>query len=311
MIEWGVFGHGEATAGMYLAYHQSTLGYYLGNKISESYWPHNPLQNPPTSLELNIDHQFSKVTEVMSGGRLRNVSILDLPRVGAKITEIEISQKSVENSAIQTNFAIYNREKGNLSSAFNQYKQLLGAWEKYMEKIDINDFVMNFTAEMKTNKHLNFTKFIADDMETFLLALAGSFLTATRDPLSRWNETAKLMFENPKNTIYVAKHGVYDKLIIDCAFKNNLLRKKFSHLEADGNCNSFEPTLTTNGFCYSFNNQGPSRSWKSSSVIDTFKNIFTSNDANEKFVGVGTAEGELKKFQHGCAKQLHLSVHST
>ena len=62
MIEWGVFGHGEATAGMYLAYHQSTLGYYLGNKISESYWPHNPLQNDPTSLELMIDHQFSKVT---------------------------------------------------------------------------------------------------------------------------------------------------------------------------------------------------------------------------------------------------------
>ena len=30
MIEWGVFGHGDATAGMYLAYHQSTLGYYLG-----------------------------------------------------------------------------------------------------------------------------------------------------------------------------------------------------------------------------------------------------------------------------------------
>ena len=34
----------------------------LGNKISESYWPHNPLQNDPTSLELMIDHQFSKVT---------------------------------------------------------------------------------------------------------------------------------------------------------------------------------------------------------------------------------------------------------
>ena len=183
-----------------------------------------------------IDHQFSKVTEVMSGGRLRNVSILDLPRVGAKITEIEISQKSVKNSGIQTNFAIYNKENGNLSLVFNQYKQLLGAWEKYMEKIDIDDYVMNFTAEMKNNKHLNFTQFIADDMETFLIALAGSFLTATRDPLSKWNETAKLMFENPKSTNYVAKHGVYDKLIIDCAFKNNLLRKKFSHLEVDGNC---------------------------------------------------------------------------
>ena len=42
MIQWGIFGLGEATAGLYLAYHYAKLGPYFGD-IGGSNWPHIPL----------------------------------------------------------------------------------------------------------------------------------------------------------------------------------------------------------------------------------------------------------------------------
>ena len=68
MIEWGIYGMGEATAGTYLAYFYSKLGPYFGNDDPEktNKWPHIPLSQKPTELEENLNELFVKITEAKS-----------------------------------------------------------------------------------------------------------------------------------------------------------------------------------------------------------------------------------------------------
>ena len=68
MIEWGIYGMGEATAGTYLAYFYSKLGPYFGNDDPENTnkWPHIPLSKPPTELEKNLNQLFVEITEAKS-----------------------------------------------------------------------------------------------------------------------------------------------------------------------------------------------------------------------------------------------------
>ena len=54
MLEWGLFGLGEATAGLFIAYHYSKLGPYFGD-LDGNKWPHFPLHKSPSLLEQNFD----------------------------------------------------------------------------------------------------------------------------------------------------------------------------------------------------------------------------------------------------------------
>ena len=54
MLEWGLFGLGEATAGLFIAYHYSKLGPYFGD-LDGNKWPHFPLYKSPSLLEQNFD----------------------------------------------------------------------------------------------------------------------------------------------------------------------------------------------------------------------------------------------------------------
>ena len=79
-------------------------------------------------------------------------------------------------------------------------------------------------------------------------------------------------------------------MIIDCAFKENLRRKKVP--DANGGCKGFHPTLTTNGMCYTFNGKHSSELWQLSEMTTTFADIFPSNPINNKtFGGPRTAQG--------------------
>ena len=65
MIEWGLLGLGEATAGLYLAFHYGKLGPYFGNKDT-NLWPHNPLSKNATELELALNELFMDITKALS-----------------------------------------------------------------------------------------------------------------------------------------------------------------------------------------------------------------------------------------------------
>ena len=118
----------------------------------------------------------------------------------------------------------------------------------------------------------------------------GSFHTTAKHPLPIWRETAKVVFNQTKEDEFVKQRGVYDKIIIDCAFRENLQRKKQS--SKDGGCQDFEPSLTTNGMCYTFNGKHSSELWKSSEVTTAFADVFPSHHvANKTFGGPRTVQG--------------------
>ena len=105
-----------------------------------------------------------------------------------------------------------------------------------------------------------------------------------------WKETAKRAFSQIQEEDFLNKGGVYDKVIIDCAFRKNLMRKKPS---PNGGCGGFHPSLTTNGICYTFNGKNTSELWKSSEITNTFTNVFPSQSNIEKFFfGSRTAQGK-------------------
>ena len=104
-----------------------------------------------------------------------------------------------------------------------------------------------------------------------------------------WYDTAKLMFNQTKKEEFVEQRGLYDKIIIDCAFKENLQRKKHP---SNGGCNDFVPSITTNGLCYTFNGQTSSEIWKPSKMMTTFSHLFPSEvKSKKKFGGTRTVQG--------------------
>ena len=103
------------------------------------------------------------------------------------------------------------------------------------------------------------------------------------------------MFNQTKKEEFVEQRGMYDKMIVDCAFKENLQRKK---RPSSGGCNDFVPSITTNGLCYTFNGQTSSEIWKPSKLMTTFSHLFPSEVKNKKkFGGTRTVQGKKQNIQ--------------
>ena len=129
------------------------------------------------------------------------------------------------------------------------------------------------------------------------MSLVGSFHTASKYPLSIWKETAKKSFNSIKDDDFVQRRGVYDKLIIDCAFRENLKKKKLP--DVDQGCEGFQPSLTTNGMCYTFNGKHSSELWKDSEMTSAFANVFPLKTKSDKvFGGTRTTQGIVTFTQH-------------
>ena len=78
----------------------------------------------------------------------------------------------------KTNFAILTQTlKESNPTLFESFKTLTEDWAAYMNYLDNIDHANYFTSHMENNKYLNFTSIIHDDMQSFLTALTGNFLT--------------------------------------------------------------------------------------------------------------------------------------
>ena len=122
------------------------------------------------------------------------------------------------------------------------------------------------------------------------MLFSGSFHTALNHPFPIWNETAHKVFPHVKGGQFVQKKGIYDKVIMDCAFREDLSRKKLP--DSNGGCEGFYPSLTTNGLCYTFNGKPTSELWQSSEMINTFSTLFPSHPKNNKtYGGARTVQG--------------------
>ena len=179
MIEWGLFGLGQATSGWFIAYHYSKIGPYFGD-LDGNTWPHAPLHQDPSSLENSFDRILVNLTHIMSKGKLENVSILDLLSFGSKIPQLKKSQSKEPNWPIEANFALQRISSGNLSHTFVQYKTLLEHWSNHINKLYENDHDASFTWDMEHNNFVNFTRFINKDIKSYIIAMAGNCHTRQR-----------------------------------------------------------------------------------------------------------------------------------
>ena len=112
-----------------------------------------------------------------------------------------------------------------------------------------------------------------------------------------WAQTAKLAFNLTKGEDFVKKAGAYDKLIINCGFREDLRKMKF-HDSHGGGCEGFYPSLTSNGMCYTFNGMKTSDLWRPSDIITTFSNLFPSNSESHKNFGGSRSVQGSKKTNH-------------
>ena len=289
MIEWGLFGLGESTAGMYLANYFTQIGPYFGN-INENDWPHTPFHEEPTNLEMNFNEHMMKTTLAITRGQLRKVSILDLIAFGSSIAQLDKNQAKESNWPVEMNFEVLKQT--NVTLLFTNYKKLLGDWDSYMDQINLKESEESFTSDMKSNMFTNFTSYIKSDMKTFLTMTSGSTLSTSKEQLSLWSDVAQIVFKHTKSDGYVKKNAQYDKLIFDCAFKTDLQKKKFGNSD-QGGCEFFHPTLTTNGMCHTFNGDRIKDVWRPYPVVKVFHDVFQENNSKENFGGAGQVQGNF------------------
>ena len=290
MMEWGILELGDLAAGIFLANHHSLVGPYYGSTDGPN-WPHMPLSKEPSLQESYLHKEMMRVTEVLSNGKLKNISMLDLPAFGSKIAHLERRHKRISNWPNEINFSILEKLNIPLPIAFEKYKLLIDHWKLYMQKIVMKDSSARFSPEMEKSDLFDFTKYIRKDMKTFLIALHGSFLMASRKAVPTWRKVADESFNQTRSEHRNSKVGLYDKLVMQYAFKRNIYNKQQHNY--DGGSELFTPTLTTNGMCYSFNGQNYSGVWKPSEVTNTFAELFPQKNSTEFFQGAEITDGEF------------------
>ena len=85
VLGWGIFGISQSPAGMFLAFHHSILGPYFGDDEGILQWPHNPLNNTPSALEVTFNDKMMEITEKFTKGKIQGLSWLDFPGIGNSI----------------------------------------------------------------------------------------------------------------------------------------------------------------------------------------------------------------------------------
>ena len=281
--------------GNYLGYHATTLfkpeSYIQPNYNPKSkIWPWRPFEEgKPDKQELALNEYFMKMTLALSGGKMQNVSLLDLPAFGSILDFFETENCNLPWS-LQLNMAIYNIMISNNSTwskhqitehITSECKALISQWKKYMNDTEANDF----PPEIQKNTLFNFTNYIKEDMSTFLLAYAVSFPNLIGNT-TIWSGIAKTLSNETNSENDVRLYGKDDKLIIHCVFQQPFMSHTYDEVE---DCTDFSPVLTDNGLCYTFNGIETSKVWSpiltDSEILQTFSTVFgTSEEQTRNFI---------------------------
>ena len=128
------------------------------------------------------------------------------------------------------------------------------------------------------------------DMDSFIISYLESFPGEIqfRNENNIFINIAKRIFGNLKEPTWVQKYGLYDKLLIKCAFQESIFKETLDR----SICKDFQPVVTNNGICYSFNGIPTENLWQTSQIVDSMKNMIKfSGDNNKHFRGTGEVEG--------------------
>ena len=350
LIQLGYYGPYGTTAGVYLAHQRKEFGAYFRNSIDNN-WPHQPLSHLPNQDEYLLDKYMKKLTEALSDitnnrwqqllnedsnhttismTKLKNVSILDFPAFGSRLSHLNESFIKAPNWPLEVNFAILNKyNRTELGEKFRTQKHLIKLWATYMDyilsKVEITQSnylevfqtkrqIINLwatqleyiskdeTSENRTkitpavadipSNPFDFTKYIDDDFLTFVQVYMQSHLTGrdNQKMSTVWIKAAEKVFGATLDDTVVQSNGLFNKLFLDCSFK-----EPFMAGDQLAGCDLFQQSLTSNGLCFSFNSETPSNIWDNSfslaKVIEEFGEIKPRKFSN--FAGTGSNEGKF------------------
>ena len=140
----------------------------------------------------------------------------------------------------------------------------------------------------------DFTRYINDDHLTYLQVYMHSHPSVKDNPKMNlvWQKAAERIFGDTLDNRIVHGNGLFDKLFLDCSFNGQFLMAGKPLAE---NCDMFQPSLTSNGLCSSFNtNFTPSSIWSNSfsfaKAIEEMGAIKPRKFLN--FAGAGANEGK-------------------
>ena len=320
LIQLGYYGPSQATVGSYLAHHRKRLGPYFTNSINNR-WPYQPLNREPNGDEKLLNDFMIKLTESLShftngmdSGRLKNVSILDLPAFGSRLSYLNEFQTNTPNWPNEVNFAIldhYNSTE--LGFKFETYKYLIRLWSTYVDEIMKNVTATNeieypfaivrrnvttseetkFPPDVVKNP-FNFTQYIQDDEITFLQIYTHAYPTGRNNSKidAVWNRAAVKVFGATLDEEFVKTNGLFDSPFLDCSFKEQFMK---AGVPLSGKCDLFHKSLTSNGLCLSFNTETPSNIWTDSfSLAKDIEEIEAIKPKEiSKFAGAGPNDGEF------------------
>ena len=306
LIQLGYYGPSQATAGLYLAKYKKKLGEYFTSSPSKR-WPNQPLSYNPNHEEELLNNYMIKLTEAVSNftneihnglqhknSKLKNISILDLPAFGSRLSHLNQYGTSRPNWPIEVNFAIlktYKHNRTELGKAFRTYKELFQWWATYMDNI-LKDKDSPDIAGIPSNP-FGFTKLIRDDFLTFLQVYIHSHPTATDNQKMNlvWQKAAEKVFGATLDSGIVHGNGLFDKLFLNCSFKGQFM---MAVEPLDRDCDLFQQSVTSNGLCFSFNTETPSNIWSDSfslaKAVEEMGAIKPRKILN--FGGAGASEGE-------------------
>jgi hypothetical protein len=314
--------------GLYLMYYNKLFGTnYWESYITEQLntkWPSQPFYYKPNGITLSLNKVLTNMALELSNGAWENVSILDVPGFGSMVNNFDtvikqgmgiFSFSKTEVCGIpwnnQLNMAIFHEmarsyswsktwEKTINTECLNMKK----LWKKYMTTFNATDF----PPARGNNTLFNYTNSIKDGMTMFLAIYAASFQTSLNenqeqqdnkfnsnqttkmDITQMLRETGKKVFKETESDDYVKKNTIYDKLIMDCAFKTPLMTKKTNAISG---CGEFSQSLTNNGICHSFNGMNPLKLWRDAEIVQAFNKVFESHQTKpHMFRGSGASEGK-------------------
>ena len=295
MLSWGYYGPSEMTAGYYLASHREEIGQYFSNSMNNQ-WPYHPLHNGPNELEVKLNDILKSLTKKLSKEKIIDVSILDLPAFGSKRTYLEDLQINDPNWENEINFQFLNTSSSNMSKGFKEYKEISHAWSQYVSEMNEKQptSLHNFPPNMMANP-FNYSKFIFQDLSTFMKISSGSHTTASRQTTSTWKGLANSFFKQTINDGVVENKGMFDKNILKCSFKKKVAKTTQKKLAISSGCEIFQQSLTNNGLCYTFNGLKSINVWRPSKLTETFHRVLNSESSQmqQNYAGVGTTEGKF------------------
>ena len=301
--------------GLYLAYHIGSLmstKFIKDNTLGQ--WPYSTFTKKPSNQAFTLNDYLMNATFELSNHYLKQISILDLPSFGSMFNSFEQHFNSPGevcdplwssqlNNALRIHFTDNNCSPISWNPQYcktywrKEWKTLINKecvnlkklWREYMLDPEENEF----PPLTQNNTLFNFTSYIKDDMLTFLAVYAASAKSNPNQNISKtiWGDVARKIFSKTNTDSDVTENGYYDKLIVDCSFKESL--NSHEHNSIDG-CPHFYYSLTSNGLCQTFNGVEASQAWIDSEIIQSFTNLFGGfHDQNYTFRGIGYSEGKL------------------